>query len=135
MKTYLYALAAVVCLLIAHVVGSTLNLYVRTNFYDIPMHILGGFGLGLFFTALILSTQKKNIRARAVVILCVFIAGVIWELFEAYYNIAGYPVGTKLYWIDTVKDVVDDIIGGSIAAWAMSARLASGATASTTQTQ
>ena len=108
MLPYLFTLLSVAGLLVAHLFG-THGLYVHFPPYDIFMHTLGGFSLGLFVNALI---GPK----RGTIILWVFIAGVVWELFEAYYNIAGYDVGTKLYYIDTAKDLIDDILGAIIAA-------------------
>lgn len=41
----------------------------------------------------------------------VVIIGIVWEIFEAYFGISGYPFLTNSYNIDTVKDLVDDAIG------------------------
>ena len=116
MKLYLYTLLAAIITLLAHVAG--LKSFYYTIFqYDIYMHILGGITIGLFLYALVSSFRPQLTQKRCKVIVGVFVIGVLWELFEAYYNIAGAPVGTKAYYIDTVKDLIDDIIGATITAF------------------
>jgi hypothetical protein len=47
----------------------------------------------------------------------VLVIGIIWETIEAYYNISGYIPGTRLYYFNSAKDFLNDIIGGGIAIW------------------
>jgi hypothetical protein len=129
MKTYLFALITVVLLFVGHIIGGEYNLYRHLHGYDIFMHILGGLGIGFSITAVLGSCidffeLKKRDALRMqlhhnywIIIVLVFIGGFLWELFEAYYNIAGAPVGTKAYYIDTLKDLVDDMIGGCVAVY------------------
>jgi len=115
MKTYLLALLSLTILLIAHVLAGNNGWYYTIYGYDIFMHILGGLGLS-FCAIAFLHYRKLNIRKYYwIAVLLVFVAGFIWELFEAYYGIAGAPVGTKAYYIDTVKDLIDDTIGAIVA--------------------
>ncbi len=119
MKLYIYALVVLVVVLIAHLLGIG-GLYFQYPFYDIFMHILGGIGIGLFITAFVksnFSTYVSALHIRRNIVIGVLLVGIVWELFEMYYNIAGAPIGTKAYYIDTVKDLIDDMIGGAIVAW------------------
>ena len=119
MKTYFYALLVLAFLLVFHSLGIKDNLYLYFWFYDIIAHMLGGLGIGLFVIA-ILQTFYPSFLAKnrlLKIALLVFLAGLAWEVFEVWFNIAGYPFGTKLYFIDTVKDLVDDVIGGLIAVY------------------
>ncbi len=116
MKIYLYVLLGAIITLVAHMAG--INGFYYTIFqYDIYMHILGGITIGLFLYALISSFKLDLLNKRRNIIFGVFIIGIIWELFEAYYNIAGAPIGTKAYYIDTIKDLINDIIGGTVIAF------------------
>lgn len=109
MKIYLYALISVVVLWLGNLAGETLQWYQRVPFYDVPMHIFGGFALGLFFIAL-LRTRRLD-----VVLWSVVGAGLLWEIFEATVASAGAPFGTKLYILDTLKDFAADIVGAWVA--------------------
>ncbi len=119
MKTYFYALLALAFLLVFHTLGITDNFYLYFWFYDIIAHMLGGLGIGLFALALLQTFWPgmlvKN-RWLKIAIL-VFIAGLVWEAFEVYYNITGYDFGLKAYYLDTIKDLIDDVIGGLIAVY------------------
>jgi hypothetical protein len=81
------------------------------------MHILGGIGIALslfwFFKTLNKGVADKDIYTKVVIFTVV--AGLIWEGIETYYNIAGAPVGTIAYYVDTIKDLIDDTLGSFIA--------------------
>jgi hypothetical protein len=116
MQIYLLTLATAAFLLVAHVSGIWSGLYLAVWPYDIFMHVLGGLSIGLFVAAAARDFMPWILKHRKLFIaLAVFAAGFIWELFEIHYNIAGYPFGTRLYFIDTIKDLIDDVIGGFIA--------------------
>ena len=116
MPTYIFGLIVLVATLCAHLLGLN-GYYVEYGWYDIFMHILGGLGIGISLAAFIKQNTHRIIHKRRAIIIGALIAGIIWELFEVIYNIAGYPVGTKLYFLDTLKDLVDDCIGGAFASW------------------
>ena len=119
MRTYILALLVLAFLLVFHSLGISQNYYMHFWIYDIIAHILGGLGIGLFAIAglqtfwpgFLFSNRWKKIVG------IVLIIGLVWEAFEVYYNIAGYPFGTKLYWLDTIKDLFDDVIGGFISVY------------------
>ena len=114
MRTYYFGFLAVFLLFLGNQAGTYWHLYDNIWFYDIPMHILGGFGIGLSIAAVLQLHGSGILKKRHVVMYGVLLAGVLWELFEAYYNIAGSPVGTKAYYIDTAKDLIDDVLGGFV---------------------
>lgn len=103
--------------LIGEIVGIQENLFMTIPSYDILMHIAGGLGIGLALSAGIKHHSIFIGKEKLIVIVGVFIAGILWELFEIIYNISGHPFGTTLYFIDTVKDLFDDVIGGILALW------------------
>lgn len=117
MRIYLYSFIVFLIVLIGHTFGVVDNFYMKFFFYDILMHISGGIGMGLLVSAFLKGHFLNFRHRRTVVILFVLFAGIIWELFEVYYNIAGYPFGTKAYYLDTIKDLFDDVLGGCIVAW------------------
>lgn len=85
--------------------------------YDIMMHILGGVGIGLFVAAIINLHGQSIKNKRKFIIFSVIIVGFVWELFEIYYDLNGYPLWSKLYYLDTIKDLIDDTIGASLVAY------------------
>ncbi|MCX6718854.1 MAG: hypothetical protein NTZ38_00520 [Candidatus Taylorbacteria bacterium] len=118
MKAYFLAIIVLCIVFVMNIFGID-GLYVQFPPYDIFMHILGGIGIGLAAFAFVSIHGKDIVHKRLAVILIVLVAGLIWEGFEAYYNIAGGPVGSLPYYLDTAKDLFDDVIGGSLIAWLM----------------
>lgn len=110
MKIYAYALATIVILYLGNLGGEWFGWYRKAIFYDVPMHVLGGLGLGFFFMALL------RTRRPSVVLAAVFGAGLLWEIFEAVIGSAGAPFASKLYVLDTVKDFAANVFG-AYAAW------------------
>lgn len=116
MIIYIFALIILAIVLVAHIFGLT-GPYVTIFGYDIMMHVLGGIGIGLFVAAIIKMHGQNIINKRRLIIISVIVVGMVWELFEIYYKLTGYPLWTKLYYIDTVKDLIDDTIGALIVAY------------------
>lgn len=85
-------------------------------FYDIILHFLGGVCVSLALFC-ICKLFKINFILNNIwqIILFTFIIGFGWELFELIYDIAGHDFGTRAYNIDTVKDLIMDTLGGSLA--------------------
>jgi len=87
------------------------QLYEIFWWWDIPSHMLGGLGAALFT-----AWAASAIRWRITLLLCVtsaFIIGVGWEIFEYSNHLGGSPFMS--YTIDTIKDLIDDAIGGAAA--------------------
>jgi hypothetical protein len=114
--TYLWSLAILSIVLVGQILAID-GLYAKMPLVDIPLHILGGIGIGLFIAAMIGSGALKFKSKKRGIIAGVILAGIAWESIEVYYNITGYVPGTKMYYLDTAKDLIDDIIGGLAAIW------------------
>ena len=115
-KTYIPALLLVSLLAALHFIASAYSLYVRYPGYDIMMHILGGVGIALSMHWFLLTFFKNTKFPFWSVVLVVFLIGLSWELFEAYYDIAGAPVGTPAHYRDAIKDLFNDTLG-AVGAW------------------
>jgi hypothetical protein len=116
MLTYIYALVILAFVLAAHIFGLT-GAYVAYSWYDIMMHVLGGVGIALFVAALIKLHGQNIVHKRLFIIAAVFIVGLGWELFEIYYQLTGYPLWSKMHYIDSIKDLIDDTIGAIIVSY------------------
>lgn len=92
-----------------HKIASDLYLYWTYKGIDIPMHILGGFMAGLF--TFVLYRANKWPESKTNLLIGVIVVGVVWELLEVYFRVSPLDM---YYWVDTSKDLIDDIIGGLI---------------------
>jgi len=119
MRTYILSLLVLAFLLVFHTLGISQGYYLIFWPYDIFAHIFGGLGIGLFLIAAARTFWPVilNGNRTAKIVFLVFVVGLIWEIFEVIYNIAGYSFGTKAYFIDTIKDLIDDVIGGFLAVY------------------
>lgn len=116
-KTYIPALITTLLLSVLHRTASENHWYVRYYGVDVLMHILGGAALALaIYWILITCIPQWNLTFSKIVLLTL-IAGVGWEFLEALNGIAGAPVGTLKYYIDTTKDFFSDAIGAVIAGY------------------
>lgn len=119
-KAYIPVLVVLSLALLAvfHYFGNHFFLYVRISGYDVFMHILGGFSISLaIYWVMRLfygSTEPLNRDFWITVILTTLVCGVLWEAVENVNDIAGAPLWTKAYYIDTAKDIIDDVIGSLI---------------------
>lgn len=95
----------------AHVIADRFFLYWTVPQIDIPIHILGGIMAGLFSGVALMAAGRSQ-TGRAIV-LGSLIVGIGWELLEVVMH-ATDTVGLT-YPYDTVKDLIDDMIGGTIA--------------------
>lgn len=82
------------------------------------MHILGGFGLA-FLTSAVLALREKKITYTRIVITYIIIA-LAWEVYEHVHNYISLGLWNGLRspredMIDTIKDLIDGLIGVSIA--------------------
>lgn len=112
----IYILSFIILAVVRYMHVAGLNgLYMEYWYYDIIMHFLGGVGVGLL-TLAILNSFTPNLRhRRKLVILGAFVFGLGWEVFEIIYDIAGYALWTTPYYLDTLKDLANDSIGGAVA--------------------
>ncbi|HEX7724598.1 MAG TPA: hypothetical protein VF438_02575 [Candidatus Paceibacterota bacterium] len=120
MKTYFSAFAVLFAVAVGNFVGQEYNISFQVPFYDVYLHFGGGLGIAMLLHALLISYKPDyfhTARSRRLVLWGVLVVGLVWELFEAYFGIAGAPVGTKAYYTDTIKDLIDDMLGGALAVW------------------
>ena len=87
------------------------NLYYELTWLDIPMHIMGGFGVAAL-TGAVLSYRGIKISYTKLFIAYVVIA-VSWEIYEYVHNIN--TIDGWSGWPDTWKDLFDGLVGMSIA--------------------
>lgn len=108
-QRFYFALAFAAFVILLHKIAYELYLYWTYRWVDIPMHILGGIMAGLFtFVFLRITRLPENTRN---LIIGVLLVGIGWEILELLYKV---DVLSTRYWIDTVKDLIDDTIGGLI---------------------
>ena len=93
-------------------------------YFDMPMHFLGGFWLGLMFFLIFIHFQPKlepKLGLLIKVILGVLLIGILWELFElVFYNYIGKnPFNT----LDTMSDICFDLAGGLSSIFYVSKRI------------
>ncbi len=89
--------------------------YWRIPWFDMPMHFLGGLWVGsvaLWFYSRSVSTQY--LQAFLVSIGAVLVVGGLWEIFEFSVDTI-VSVSDQNGVLDTISDVMFDIIGGVIA--------------------
>ncbi len=97
--------------LISWFVFEPLHLYYEIWWLDIPMHIFGGFGVAWFFISLF--TVLKKSHALRVILFCTLLIAVSWEIFERILDI--FAIRAWNGWVDTIKDLIDGMIGALIA--------------------
>jgi len=119
MYIYIGALIAAVATAFFHFPGLD-GWYMEYWWYDIFMHILGGFAVGLLIASSMMVFGYKSPRRLFHIVLGTLLIGLAWEYFEVYFELTGYPLGSQLYYIDTLIDVADDIIGGLMAMYVFS---------------
>ena len=112
-KAYIPTIIVLCAVALFHYCGIHFNLYIMFPWYDIGMHILGGAGIALLMYWLGASFFPNAFNKKTLwcIVLITFLIGIGWEMWEAYYDIAGNPVGSLAYWLDTIKDLLDDLLG------------------------
>jgi hypothetical protein len=118
-------IACVTVLIVAflHVTASYISLYEIVWWFDIPMHLGGGFFVGsyvlsVFFGKKYFVDYTKNeltiIAFPLLVTLCVALG---WEVFEYAFRAGGNPYFS--YAFDTGKDIVNGLVGSLCASVAV----------------
>jgi hypothetical protein len=118
-KIFIYSFIVLILVAIFNYLGTNYYFYITYDWYDIPMHILGGLWVSLFtiflYTLYYKNTLIKENRKRILSIVCIALLfmTISWEMFEIISKIT-LPSDGALYWIDTIKDITDGYIGGMI---------------------
>lgn len=87
------------------------HLYYELRWLDIPMHILGGFGVASLASS-VYRYFGKNISLWRIFVAYTIVA-IAWELYEYTHDILTGQAWNG--WFDTIKDYVDGALGMSIA--------------------
>ena len=93
-------------------VGTMFYWYYTIWWFDIPMHFLGGMWVGLFFLY-VLNNKKGFLKHFFVILSCVLLVGILYELFEIYAH--NYIARDPFNSLDTVSDLFFDLAGGALA--------------------
>ncbi|MEX0932373.1 MAG: hypothetical protein WDZ61_00565 [Parcubacteria group bacterium] len=112
----LVAFALILALGILHFSAIFFYFYWTLWWFDTMMHFLGGLSIGMF---IIWVSSKAGFlgvgipprgRAMTVVLILIAVIGVGWEVFEYIFNIAKSTEDS--YVLDTIADLVADMVGG-----------------------
>lgn len=85
--------------------------YYSISWFDMLMHFLGGFWVGLFFLYVFYDKNQFSKKLLAV-ILGVLLIGVLWEVFEFFLNVIAHDTFSIA---DTLSDIFFDLVGGFLA--------------------
>lgn len=116
-KIFISSFIVLIIVAVSNYIGIKYNLYWVYKWYDIPMHILGGLWVSLFFLSFYLFFKKDlnhNIFQKETffkVLLILLFITISWEIFELVSKTTFLSDGIY-YWIDTIKDILDGFIGG-----------------------
>ena len=115
MISYIPAFIIASLIAILHYLGIANKWYEIFIWYDVLLHILGGFWVGYTVCYLWLRNMRGNSNDLFwVALVGVLVVGLGWEVFEYIYNIAD-PYNSMPYLVDTSKDIVMDICGALLA--------------------
>ena len=118
-KPFPFSVVVLVILIALHITASYFSLYWRFPWFEIIVHILAGVWIGSIFLWLasflnqINSLREYKTKSFLIALVSSALIGVIWELVEnfsqlSFVNFSGYELNTAM-------DLLNDIIGGSLA--------------------
>lgn len=85
-------------------------LYYELPWIDIPMHIMGGFGVACLAGAVLLYNNKPVSFKK--ILIAYLVVATTWEVYE---YIQEMLVGVEWNgWFDTIKDIIDGFIGMTV---------------------
>jgi hypothetical protein len=102
----------IILLALSEFVFDPTHLYYELPWLDIPMHVMGGFGVTSLIMSVALYT-KKNLHLYQIILLFLCVA-IGWELYEYAHDLM--LVREWNGWSDTVSDIINGILG-SLAAY------------------
>jgi hypothetical protein len=104
--------ASLLLLAIVHKIALELFLYWRFLWFDLPMHVLGGFCAALGYSILPFIHMRREGTGETLMwyLLVVFAIGVAWEIFE---YAAGISLAREVNLaLDTGLDLIMGLLGG-----------------------
>ena len=113
-KPFLLGVLVAIFVLGVNAFAEYFHIYYLYHWFDIPMHISGGFAVGLIAIALLRViyvgvAYEKKIQFVFMLALTILV-GIAWEAFETYFKTSVMYGGN--YWFDTIKDLLMDTLGG-----------------------
>ena len=108
-----------------HKLASNYSLYYVFDWFDVFMHVFGGFWIGLigvyfiFLWGRLPFFSEHKITTITLILLFVAVAGLVWELFEVFGGMT--DIATDLW--DTFFDLVCDMSGGALAIYLSKSKL------------
>ncbi|MEI6510462.1 MAG: hypothetical protein WCO25_00280 [Candidatus Uhrbacteria bacterium] len=123
-----HAFAGLAAVLSADVISLGFHVYERFPDIDVPMHVAGGFFVGLFAICVRNELLRRRLIARApwwydLIFAVGFVAvvAIFWELYEfvldATYVASHHLMKSQISVADTVDDLMNGIIGAAFAFW------------------
>ena len=103
---------------ILHFFGIYYYLYWRLDWFDMPVHFLGGFWFGSVALLLFFRNHNKISLFCMIGIVISLGVGILWELFELKFGITS--LASSGYAANTASDLFFDMIGGVGSAWYVS---------------
>ncbi len=102
----------IVLIFILNFVANKFFWYSSIWYFDMIMHTLGGFWVGLM-SFYIFSIQRVSLKLTYKILLYVLFIGVGWEVFEALVN--NVIAQNSFNYLDTISDIFFDLSGGAMA--------------------
>lgn len=107
--TSLLYLLTIFC--VSHFIFEPTHLYYEIKWLDIPMHIMGGFGVASLVSS-IYSYKGKSVSFWTLFFTYTAVA-ITWEVYEYIRAVMTYSETSGI--VDTIKDYIDGLIGMSLA--------------------
>lgn len=101
------ALYLAILLALSEFVFNPANLYFEIPWLDIPMHLMGGFGVASLVMSVASYYKKKT--SLLTVILLVLLVAVGWELYEFIHDVIVHKDWGG--WSDTISDIINGLLG------------------------
>ena len=101
-------------------IGGLGHYYYTTNWYDWPMHFMGGVFVALFLLwiremKIPIAVAFNRFFTPRNLIIAVFCVGIVWEIFELSFGITDFH--DKGYIWDTTHDLLNDFLGACLVAY------------------
>ena len=118
-----FILSLLLAIFAAHTLALSLGWYYSMWWFDIPMHIAGGVWVASAFFYIARERRILPANPIAAFLFChgiVALIGELWEFYEFLADIYVFHTYTPLaapggLHFDTLKDLFDDLVGGSVA--------------------